>query len=177
MPSPSDDQNWLPESQLLAICRLSRSTFQSWQRSGLSIARDSGAYDLTSVITLTVLVAIRDFLAPKDMVATWRHLVASGRAAEIVDAARHLRKGDRFDLIVEPESGALELAQSESELLNVVRYPAYPRPVVVVDAGSRMLTNVQAFSRKRNPTSPPTRKRPGRPRSADRAAHRAEGDS
>jgi hypothetical protein len=156
---------------MLSLCRLSRSTFQSWRRSGLDLPGTGGAYGLNEVLTLTILVAVRDFLAPKEMVAAWRHLVRSGREEEILSSARGLERGDRFDLVIEPELASLELARSDEELVAAVRHPTYPREFVVVDGAERVYTVVDAFSRLGNETPRPRQKGPGRPRSADRNVH------
>jgi hypothetical protein len=156
---------------MLALCRLSRSTFNSWKKSGLDIANSAGAYGLSDVVALTVLVAIREFIPPKEMIAAWRDLVQSGGAAGIVNAARSLNEGDRFDLIVQPQHASLRLALSEQELTAAVRFPTDPKVVVVIDAADRVRSVVKAFDRLGNDTPRPKEKRPGRPRSADRNIH------
>lgn len=178
MQTPPDDIAWLPESRLLDLCGLSRSTFQSWQRAGLDVGNDQGAYSLDDAIALIVLAAVRDHLAPKDMVGAWRFLLKSGEAADLLAAARLLKRGDRFDLVIEPDLASLKVARSDAELADAVRHPTDPRPVVVLDLAERVYRGCRAFERLGNESPKPRRKAPGRPRSADRKVHvlrRAEG--
>jgi hypothetical protein len=161
------DLAWLPEAQILKVCRLPRSTLQSWRRSGLELA-DEAAYDLKALVTLVLLVATREFLSPKEMVGAWRALVRSGTDTEIVEAARRLAKGGRFDLVIDVTYASLEIAQSETELMTEVRHPSLPRPMVVVDVAEAVYLAVKYFNDHANTTPRPKEKGPGRPRSADR---------
>jgi hypothetical protein len=153
---------------MLSLCGLSRSSFQSWTRSGLEIGNEAGAYGLNEVIALTVLVAVRDFLSPKHLVAAWREMVLSGEAERFVNAGRQLEKGGRFDLVVEPEVAWFRLARTDAELVDAVRTPSDPRPVVVIDAADRVRRAVGGFNRLGEETPRRTKKARGRPPSAAR---------
>lgn len=158
---------------MLELCSLSRSTFQSWRKAGLDIGEESGgyksgAYGLNEAITLAILVSIREFLPTREMVLVWQRLVATGEAPKLTNAARNLKKGSRFDLVVEPRHAALTLAQTEEALVEAVRHPGDPRPVVVIDASERIYTVVRTFGLIGNRAPPPKKRTAGRPRSAER---------
>jgi hypothetical protein len=166
MTSPHDIA-WLPESQVLKLCGLSRSTLQSWVRGGLDLAANA-AYDLRALVALTLLAETRNFLMPKEMLEAWAGLVRRGQDESIVDAARSLEWGDRFDLVIDVTYTSLRVVQSEAELLNAVVHPRRPRPVVVLDMAEPVLLAVEYFQDHANRTPVPEKKGPGRPRSAAR---------
>src|SRR4249919_2093692 len=93
-----DDIAWIPESQMLDFCRLSRSTFHSWKKSGLDIVSENAAYGLNDLLCLVILGAARKFLPPKKMIGAWRRLESNGEATSILIAARQLEQGGCFDL-------------------------------------------------------------------------------
>lgn len=168
-----DDIGWLPEARALELCEITRSSFNSWRSAGIDIEPEGGAYRLAQIVPLLLLVAARSYLPPKEMVGAWRDLKGSGELEEIVSAARGIEAGDRFDLVVEPGHAALRVARSESALLDAVRHPGAPRPVVVLDLAERVRQAVGAFNRLANRTPPPAERSRGRPRSADRSNVRA----
>jgi hypothetical protein len=169
----ADDIGWLPEARALELCELTRSSFNSWKTAGIDIEPEGGAYGLAQVVPLLLLVAARSYLPPKEMVGAWRDLKGSGEIDEIVNAARGLKEGGRFDLVIEPAHAALRVARSDSALLDAVRHPGAPRPVVVLDLAERVRQTVGAFNRIANRTTPPAERSRGRPRSADRSNVRA----
>jgi hypothetical protein len=173
MNSPND-LSWLPESQVLKVCGLSRSTLQSWKRSGLDLDVDA-AYDLTALVALVVLAATREFLSPKEMVSAWRSLSRAGKDKYIVDAARLLEEGGRFDLVIDVTYGSLEIVLDDAELAKAVGRLHRPRPVVVIDMAEEIFRAAKYFEDHANPTSRPETKGPGRPRSADRLRIVGEG--
>lgn len=155
---------------MLELSHVSRSTFQSWQKAGLDIASKSGAYGLSEVVTLAILALVRDFLQTREMVSIWKDLVASGEAGRMINAARKLKEGAAFDLVVEPRHASLKLALTDKQVVEAVHHSADPRPVVVVDASERIYTVVRTFNRVRI-TAPRRKARtPGRPRSVARNA-------
>lgn len=166
MPSPHYIA-WLPESQVLKVCELSRSTLQSWIRSGLDLAVDA-AYDLPALVALVLLVETRKFLTPKEMVEAWQALSREGVAERIVESAKRLEDGDRFDLVIDINHASLRIAESDADLMAAVRHSRRPRPVVVLDMAEPVLLAVKYFNDHANPTPRPERKGPGRPRSAAR---------
>lgn len=166
MTSPHDI-GWLPESKVTKVCGLPRSTLRSWKASGLSLAV-SPAYDLKAVVVLVVLATTRDFLSPKEMVAAWRALAKKGLDDQVVSAARRLEKQDRFDVVIDLKYESLQFVQSDSQLRDAVRQSDDPRPMVVVDVAGSVFRAVEYFNTHANRTAPPTRKKPGRPASAER---------
>jgi hypothetical protein len=163
-----DSIAWLPESRTLGLCRLSRSTLNSWKKSGLELASERAAYGLSEVIGLALLVAAREYLPPKELVNAWRSFSDSPTGIAAVNAARDLEPGARFDLIVEPEHAGFQVARNETELLEAVSTPMAPRPVVVLDLSARIRQIVDTFHRIANSTKPPSERSPGRPRNAER---------
>lgn len=163
-----DDIAWLPESRTLGLCRLSRSTLNSWKKSGLELTSEHAAYGLSEVIGLALLVAAREYLPPKELVNAWRSFAASPAGVDAVNAARELKPEARFDLVVEPDNAGFQVARSESDLLAAVSTPMAPRPVVVLDLSARIRQVVETFHRIANPTKPPAERSPGRPRNAER---------
>jgi len=166
-----DDIAWLPESRAIDLCELTRSSFNSWQNAGIDLAPENGAYGLRQIVPLVLLVAARSYLPPKEMVGAWLEMENSGEMEGLVNAARSLEQGDRFDLVVEPAHAKLHVAQTEVELLDAVRQPGAPKPVIVLDLADRIRTVVSTFNRIANRTAPPVERSPGRPRSAERGSN------
>jgi hypothetical protein len=172
-----DDIAWLPESRMLALCELSRSAFTSWKKAGINLESEDGAYGLGEIIPILLLVAARSHMLPKEMAGAWREIEASDKLARIIHAARGLEPGERFDLVVAPEHAVLNVALDERELVEAVRNPGAPVPVVVLDLADRVRMVVGTFNRIANRTGPPSERSPGRPRSADRSNVRALRDT
>jgi hypothetical protein len=172
MNSPPDELLWVQQSRILGLCDISRAALNSWIKSGLDLGEDTAAYDLSDLVTLLIFAAARKHMTPKHMVGAWTDLVRSGEATRIINAARELGSDQGFDLVVDPEYGALRVALSEGELLEAVRHPTAPRPIVVVDMAEKVRDAVSAFHRfAERGERPPARKR-GRPRSASRSGLR-----
>jgi len=172
MSPPPDELSWVPQSRILGLCDISRATLNSWIKSGLDLGEDAAAYDLSDLMTLLIFASARKHMTPKHMVAAWTDLVRSGEATRITNAARHLGSEDRFEVVVDPEYGALAVALSEEELLAAVRHPNAPRPVVVVDLAEKVRDAVAAFHRFAEKGERPAVRKPGRPRSANRSGLR-----
>jgi hypothetical protein len=163
-----DDLKWLPESKMLDLCRLPRSVLNSWKRAGIDLADEAGAYGLKETISVLLLGAAREHIKPKEMAEAWREFVNSGAHDGVVQRARQIADCDRFDLIVDSRHAALLVAVSDSELIDAVCYPRWPRPVVVVDISEAIADVVGAFHRVGNSTTRPDERKAGRPRSAGR---------
>jgi hypothetical protein len=172
MPSPHDIA-WLPESQVLKVCGLSRSTLQSWVRSGLDLAVDA-VYGLPALVSLVLLAEARSFLSPKEMVEAWGALSRAGRVESLVEAARNLERGQNFDLVIDVTYASLRIAETEAELMDAIRHARRPRPVVVLDMAESILLAVEYFEAHANRLPQPKKKGPGRPRSAARVHFIAE---
>lgn len=153
---------------MLDLCEVSRSTFNSWRKAGLDLVAERGAYGLDRIVAVVVLASARKYLTPKDMAGAWRSAVKSGADERIARAGRSLEADGRFDLVIESEHAFLSIACSEEELVEAVRHPGAPRPVVVVDLADRIRHVVETFDRIANETPRPQERGPGRPRSADR---------
>ncbi len=176
MNAPPDDIAWVQQARILSLCGISRATLNSWIKSGLDIPEDTAAYGLADLVTLLVFAAARKHLAPKGMVAAWRDLVRRKEDVRIIDAARELGAEDRFDLIIDPEYLAFQVACSEQELITAVRHPTAPRPVVVVDLAERMRDAVGAFHRAASEEQPPPARKRGRPRNIHRGLRAVGGE-
>jgi hypothetical protein len=166
-PAP-DDLKWLPESKMLELCRLPRSVLNSWKRAGIDLADKAGAYGLKETISVLLLGAAREHINPKEMAEAWREFVSSGAHDEVVQRARQIGDCDRFDLIVDSRHASLLVAASDSELIDAVCHPGWPRPVVVVDVSEAVAAVVGAFHRVGNSTTRPAERKAGRPRNAGR---------
>lgn len=149
---------------MLSLCELPRSTFQSWIKAGLDIEEPDGAYGLSQVLSVAILVAARKYLGLEELVGAWRAANGSGAANQMLTAARGLGKGDRFDLVVEPAHGSIAIARTNSELVKAVRHPGAPRAVVVLDLAERILLVNASFKRMAGYEPRPVEKRRGRPR-------------
>jgi hypothetical protein len=174
MPPSSDALAWIPESELLSLCGIPRSTLQSWVKSGfdLELSGRRAAYGLPEVVTVFVLAKVREHLPPKKMFAAWRELVSSGEIEKIASAAVDLRKSpaedDAFDIVVDPKYSIFRVCFSDAELLAMVRDAGDPRSLVVVDALEAIQKTVGAFQRAANTTPRPSSRKAGRPVNAFR---------
>lgn len=169
MQTGPDDMKWLPESRMLGLCHLPRSVLNSWKRANLDLTNEAGAYGLAETISVLLLGAARDHIQPHEMAEAWREIVATGAREEIIRKAREVEGCDRFDLIVDPENAVLTVATSDEELIEAVCHPTWPRATVVVDVLERVSAVVRAFHKRGSRMTPPTERKPGRPRNADRA--------
>ena len=173
-PQP-DELSWVPQARILSLCGISRATLNSWIKSGLDIRGDAAAYGLSDLITLLVFSSARRHMTPKLLVAAWTDLVRTGEAAALLNAARDLGPNESFELVIDPEFGQLGVALSDEELLEAIRHPNSPRPVVVVDMAEKVRDAVAAFHRFAERGQRPAARRPGRPRNASRGAFRVVG--
>lgn len=160
----ADDIEWVSESRMFSLCELPRSTFQSWVKAGLDIQDPGGAYGLDDVLEIALLVQARRYLGLEELAGGWRQLTRSGVVGEIVTAARELKEGERFDLVLEPEHASIVAAGNNDELINAVRHPGAPRPVVVLTVSEEIQLIKESFARLAKTAPRPTEKRRGRPR-------------
>lgn len=178
----SDALAWIPESELLSLCGVPRSTLQSWVKSGfdLELSGRRAAYGLPEVVTVFVLGKVREYLPPKKMFGAWRELVSSGEldkvAAAAVDLVDSPSPDDAFDIVVDPKYSMFSVCFSDDELLAIVRDAGDPRGLVVVDALEACRKTVGAFRRSANTTPRPSSRKAGRPANAFRQQH-AAGDA
>jgi hypothetical protein len=157
------EETWVEESRMLTLCALPRSTFQSWDRSGL-VARDpGGAYTESAVIELGLLSALREHFSSEELARTWKALREEGAVDVFVSAALALGVDDRFDLILEPHHGGVALAMDDAELLAAVRHPMAPRSVLVLSLAEKLQLIRQGFSRFCTDARRPLERKVGRP--------------
>lgn len=176
MAKPQDESRWLPEAQVLRLAELSRSTLRSWAQADLKFAAGA-AYDLKALVAIVLLAKCRSYLSPKEMAGAWRRVARTGAEAAILEAAKELEQGGRFDLIVDPQYASLTIARSDAELAQAVRRPSAPRAMIVVDVAEPVFAAVEHFTDHANKGSQPTRKAPGRPRSPERGLRVVSGGS
>jgi hypothetical protein len=164
MQDAPDDILWISEARMFNLCELPRSTFQSWVKAGLDIEDPGGAYGLADVLAILLLVHARRYLGLEEMAGAWRELGREGAIGTMIRAACDLEEGERFDLVLEPEHGSILVARSNPELVNAVRHPGAPRPVVVLDLSEAIQLVKKSFMRLANRSPRPREKRRGRPR-------------
>ncbi|HEV7481691.1 MAG TPA: hypothetical protein VGO13_01180 [Solirubrobacterales bacterium] len=158
------DLLWISEARMLSICGLPRSTFQGWNRAGLGLVDAGGAYGLREVVAISLLVAARDHMGADELVAAWGAFDRSGEADDLVRAVRKAKKGDRFDLVVAPTSGAMLIVRDDEELVRAVRDPGVPTTFAVIDVSGRLRAVRDSFGRFKKKSKRPQKRRPGRPK-------------
>jgi hypothetical protein len=163
-PDSIDDISWVPQARILELCDISRTTLNSWIKSGLDIPEAAAAYKVSDLVKLLVFAGARKHLTPQQMASAWRELVKTGEAAAITNAARGLKDDDSFDLVIDVKYRALTVVRSDEELVSAVRHPSAPRPVVVVDLAERMRDGIGSFFRDANQEAPPVERKRGRPK-------------
>ncbi len=164
MHAGADDIEWVSEARMFSLCELPRSTFQSWVKAGFDIQDPGGAYGLDDVLEIALLVQARRYLGLEELAGGWRQLTRSGVAGEIVVAARELKEGEQFDLVLEPEHASIVAAGNNDELIDAVRHPGAPRPVVVLAVSGEIQLIKESFARLAKTAPRPAEKRRGRPR-------------
>jgi hypothetical protein len=170
-----DEDRWVEEARMLALCGLPRSTFQSWDRSGLFVRDPGGAYSEAAVLEIALLSALREHFSTEDLSRTWKSLRQDGAVERLVAAASRVEANARFDLVLEPQYGGIALARDDSELLTAVRHPAAPRAFLVLSLGERLQLVRQGFDRISTNERRPSERKVGRP--AQRVANlRSIGD-
>lgn len=129
---------------------------------------DKAGYDFFDLVTLLIFASARKHMSPQHLVTVWEDLIAEGEAKRIVDAAQRLEPDRGFDLVIDPEHASFRVALSERELLDAVRHPLSPRPVVVVDMAEKVRDKAAAFRRFASSEEQPAKRRRGRPRNQAR---------
>jgi len=167
MPPPPDELPWVQQSRLLALCEISRATLNSWVKAGLGLGNKAG-YEFSDLVTLLIFASARKHMSPQHMVAVWNDLHTEGEVDRLVEAAEHLQPGQNFDLVIDPEYASFLVALSEPELLDAVRHPLAPRPVVVVDMAEKVRDTAAAFRRFATTDEQPEQRKRGRPRNQAR---------
>lgn len=165
-PDATADIAWFSQAQILELCEISRATLNSWIKAGLDIPAAAAAYKVADVVKLLIFAAARKHLTPQQMAGAWVDLVQSGEAGEITDAARELKSGDKFELVVDLKYHEMKVVRSDKDLLAAVRHPTAPRPLVVVDLAEQMRDSVRSFFRDSHKSAPPATRKRGRPRRA-----------
>jgi len=135
----------------------------------LDLVDPVGAYGHNAVIGLVLLVAARQHLSVAALIAGWRDFDRGPDSARIFVRARALAPDDRFDLVVELDHARIVVATSDTELIEAVRHPRGPRPVVVLDLAERVRHASMAFHRLANRSPRPAARHRGRPKRQARA--------
>lgn len=167
MSNATDGLLWMPEARIASLCRVPRSTWQSWTTEGLIQPSVQGAYDEEGAITAVIVSSLRNQLGLGDAVKAWRALVADGSAERFIAHARGFREGERFDLVIEPDTAGVSLAGDDAALARAVRHPESPRPVIVVSLESELNRVISGFRTLANRGRRPAAKRAGRPSRSD----------
>lgn len=166
MKAPPQDIAWIRQAQVLELCEISRATLNSWINGGLDIPKGTAAYKVGDLVKLLLFEAARPYLTPQQMGSAWTDLVRKGEDNAIIAAARKLKPGQRFDLVVDTKYHSLRVVHSDKDLVAAVRRPSAPRPVVVIDLTERVVDSVEAFYRGAREEPPPATRKPGRPKRA-----------
>jgi hypothetical protein len=158
-----DDRDWVGEARMLSICGLPRSTLQSWIASGLIASDPGGAYGEAEVLEAAIISALRDHFALEELTRLWIGLRERGSVGAFVARAHELADEDRFDLVIEPTSGRILLALDDAGLVDAVRHPSIPRPIVVIPLREKLIFVRDAFRAFATNDKRPTSRRAGRP--------------
>jgi DNA-binding transcriptional MerR regulator len=159
-----EDSKWVAEPRMLSLCKVARSTLQSWERAGLVARSESGAYGEGDVLEATLLLVLREYFPLDELAERWTNLRTAGAAADFISRARGLGRGDRFDLVIEPDNGGIRVADNDAALIDAVRHPEVPRAVVVLPLADRLRFIRDSFRDIATTAKRPTQRRAGRPR-------------
>jgi hypothetical protein len=160
------DATWLPEAAALALCGIKRPTWTGWSDQGIVARPSDGAYGLDDVIRVALLSALRAVLGVDDMAAAWRGMTSGGIADEVIQLAPTIEEDDRLDLVIEPESGRVQLAKDDRALAQAVRHPLAPRAVIVISPAAELHRVVAGFANRARSGPRPKARRRGRPKGA-----------
>ena len=136
--SPADGIVWTSESIAQALCGLTRPAWKSRVKARLIEDKPRGAYDERQLMEIAFVGALRDHLSPRDTRLACQALKRNGRWDDLLVRARELEDDDRFDLVIEPGTRAVTLATDDASLVQAVRHPEDPRPVLVVSIADRL---------------------------------------
>jgi hypothetical protein len=166
--------SWIQLSQMLAVVKLKRSTYQGYVSGGLLARIDERGCSEADLLELTMVLPLRDYLGIDELTRRWRTLRAKGEVARFVAYAQALEPdehnaqdapppaGQTFDLVCELDHGRIRVAASDHELARAVRGRGLGRPLVVIDLVPQILEARDAYGELAMPGEAPAR-RPGRP--------------
>lgn len=167
--------SWIEPSQMLAVAKLKRSTYQGYVSGGLLERADERGCKKADLLELTMVLPLRDYLGIDELTRRWRSLRARGEVARFVTCAEALKEGNEnaedasasraektLDLVCELDHGRISVATSDDELVRAVRGRGLGRRLVVIDLAPQILEALEAYKELAVLGKAPVR-RPGRP--------------
>lgn len=167
--------SWIELSQMLAVAKLKRSTYQGYVSGGLLERIDERGCSEANLLELTMVLPLRDYLGIDELTRRWQMLRGKGEIARFVacaqalDPHRHGAEDARrppatqtLDLVCELDHGRIDVASTDGELAVVVRGRGLGRRLVVIDLVPQILEALDAYEQLAVPGEAPAR-RPGRP--------------
>jgi hypothetical protein len=158
-----EDLHWISEARLLELCGLKRATWRAWAQEGVVEADPGGAYGEDDVLSTLLLKTLRDRLGVKAGSQAWNALKRSGGADSILRRARAPAELDRLDLVIEPDTRLVRVAEDDESLVAAVRFAEEPRTVTVVPVAERLRRGRDGFWVIAERGVRPTERRVGRP--------------
>lgn len=164
MHAVADGLLWVPETRLVSLVGIPRSTYQSWEQEGLLTRSATGAYAESDVIETIVIAAIRAQLPLAATGNAMRQMRASGAVADLVDRARALQADELFDLVIDPHRATVVVCDDTRSLVAAVHDQHVARTVTVVPLARTLSDAIVAFRNHAQRGRPPTTRARGRPR-------------
>ena len=161
---------WVAEARMLSFCGVTRTVLSGWDKAGLFERDPGGAYGLTATVEVVLLTDVREVFPLDDLVAVWKDMRRSGAAVELVQRACTTAARSRFDLVIDPNAGAISAAEDDDELLSAVRTTDLPRTVLVRPLAKRLDYATGAFERFATAAKRPSKRTAGRPPLVRRSA-------
>jgi hypothetical protein len=153
------------EPRLVALVDVPRSTFRHWRKLEVVVEGPGGTFDEGDVIAVTLLAALRDHLGMEEAATVWAALQRQGKSGDLITRARKLEldADERFDLVVEKDTGIVQLATDDTSLVEAVRHPEHPRTVRVIPLADRLRHVRQGFYNLADQGPRPPERATGRP--------------
>jgi hypothetical protein len=157
--------DWVTESRMAQLCGLARSTWQSWIRELLFELPPTGVFGLSDCLEVAIVSAIREHFSLPETKSVWESLRRSGDAERLLLATERLKKEgtERFDLVIDPALGGVNLAVDEISLSRAILDDERPRTVSVVPLAPQIRRIKVGFAKVATSGEVPSVRR-GRPR-------------
>jgi hypothetical protein len=175
MTEQPDGLFWISEARLLEICRIKRATWRAWADEGLVEGDPGGAYDEADVLSVVLILALRDHLSAKDTALAWQEIRRQGLDAQMIARARKLTTKSHLDLIIEPDTRIVRYATDDSSLARAVRFADDPRGVIVVAVDGKLRRVRDGFRILKEESRRPTERSVGRPKRTPAQVHQLRG--
>ena len=156
---------WITESRMAQLCRLPRSTWQSWVKDGFFSVPPEGAFQLADCIEVAIVAAVREHFPLSETRNVWEALRRSEEVARMVQAAAGLGDEGHFDLIIDSTDGFVAAATDDASLARAIRRGDRRRDLSVVPLANELRDLTNGFTRLAS-KSPVSAARAGRPRKA-----------